>query len=507
MTAPRVRLLRCLALLVLASFGFASGCAGSEFSVGSSTGNGGVSTGGANSSGGGSATTGGTRGSGGSSSKGDGGEPPGGAPANSSCQAPSDCNDHDPCTIDRCSGEGTCDFRPRCTAGEVCCRGVCGECCDESGCDDQVACTKDTCVAGACTHTPDDTACSETQYCSSTDDCRAKVPCQVDVDCDDGDPCTSEVCEGNQCVRSPCADGLTCCPGQGCAECCSDAQCHDQDACTRDSCVDGRCQRSQLCGAGLDCCLSADQQSATCGACCSASDCDDHVACTIDLCTTTGCAHVIDSTQCATSETCNAAIGCQRAAQCTEAGDCKSPVDSPCIEPACQNGLCSFPNCSAGEKCCQDGCRSCCSDTDCADAYDCTVDRCVAGTCQNEPSNDRCSGGFECRPSAGGCVECTSSGECDDENPCTTDRCESNRCTHVNTCAARGQLCCGNACAACCTDYDCVPNPLPAPAGKVCQSYACEAGKCVTKSATCAVTTSCCPVGGCTLLGLCKSGG
>jgi hypothetical protein len=64
-------------------------------------------------------------------------------------------------------------------------------------------------------------------------------------------------------------------------------------------------------------------------------------------------------------------------------------------------------------------------------------------------------------------------------------------------------LCCGNACGECCTDYDCVPDPLPVSPGKACLSYSCQSGKCFTKSAQCAATTSCCPVGGCVLLGLC----
>lgn len=503
MKAPVVRILSC-AMLVWTALGVVSGCAGSEFtsgnaagalgSSGSSGASGAHSTGGSSANQGGSTTSGGTSGAAGSSAA--------GTPGEMSCQAPSDCNDRNPCTIDRCQGDGSCDYRPRCASGEVCCGGVCGECCVDEDCDDSVDCTVDSCSDGSCRHVGDDEQCGDNRYCSSVDGCRTRVPCQVDIDCDDGDPCTTDSCQDNVCLRAACADGLSCCPGQGCAECCNDAQCHDPDACTRDSCQDGRCSRPPLCDEGLLCCLSADEQSATCGACCSASDCDDQLACTVDLCTTTGCAHVPDSSQCGTNEICHATLGCQQTSECAGPSEC--PTSDPCLTPLCQNGRCDFAPCADGQTCCKDGCQGCCADTDCADSFDCTVDRCVEGVCQNEPANERCSTGFECRPSAGGCVECVGAAECDDKNPCTTDRCDGNRCAHGSACATQGKLCCSSGCAECCTDYDCVPSPLPVAPNKLCQSYSCNAGKCVTKSAMCPATSSCCPVGGCILLGLCS---
>ncbi len=63
-----------------------------------------------------------------------------------------------------------------------------------------------------------------------TASCTLEIPgvtcCRAASDCDDGNPCTSDVCE-------PAGTGCTHAPAAG--------ACHDDDDCTADSCVDGAC--------------------------------------------------------------------------------------------------------------------------------------------------------------------------------------------------------------------------------------------------------------------------
>jgi hypothetical protein len=79
------------------------------------------------------------------------------------CETSEDCDDSDACTRDTCL-EGACRHIPEAD----CCRA-------DDECDDEDACTLDECLEGECTHT-------------ATDCCRS------DSDCDDADPCTQDVC-------------------------------------------------------------------------------------------------------------------------------------------------------------------------------------------------------------------------------------------------------------------------------------------------------------------------
>ena len=70
-------------------------------------------------------------------------------------------------------------------------------CATAGECDDEDACTTDTCAAGACVFTP--------------------------VACDDGNPCTTDACVGGACQSVP-------------------LDCDDGADCTQDGCTDGACQ-------------------------------------------------------------------------------------------------------------------------------------------------------------------------------------------------------------------------------------------------------------------------
>jgi cysteine-rich repeat protein/parallel beta-helix repeat protein len=70
--------------------------------------------------------------------------------------------------------------------------------------------------------------------------------CQTDVDCDDGNGCTNDVCQGGACVN-------TAIPGCG-GPCATAADCDDGNACTEDVCQAGACQNNPIPGCGAPIC-------------------------------------------------------------------------------------------------------------------------------------------------------------------------------------------------------------------------------------------------------------
>ncbi len=72
------------------------------------------------------------------------------------------------------------------------------ECTVDADCDDGVTCTDDTCVAGVCVYTPDDTVCDDGLLCNGLETCDAQLDCQdgtpacdpATEDCIEGDPPT-----------------------------------------------------------------------------------------------------------------------------------------------------------------------------------------------------------------------------------------------------------------------------------------------------------------------------
>jgi hypothetical protein len=202
-------------------------------------------SGGTSGTGGSAGTT--TAGSGGSQSQnngGEGGEAPMGAGGDMGtagggpdCALPADCDDDNACTIDSCN-TGTCYHLPN--------QGPCE--------DDQNSCTTDFCSGIVCTH-PSNGTCA----------------CQTPEDCDDSNPCTNDSCDGNKCVyvgnTDPCADDGDSCtddvcmpiganlqggvcshPDNGTCLCEFDSQCDDTNPCTVDDCTD----EHQCSNMGLD---------------------------------------------------------------------------------------------------------------------------------------------------------------------------------------------------------------------------------------------------------------
>ncbi len=90
--------------------------------------------------------------------------------------------------------------------------------CDPTMCDDDVACTIDTCELGACRNEPDDSLCEEGFTCDVMAGCPPRV-CEADSQCGDG-----VICNGMEvCTDMSCAAGTP-------------VDCDDADACTDDIC-------------------------------------------------------------------------------------------------------------------------------------------------------------------------------------------------------------------------------------------------------------------------------
>lgn len=400
----------------------------------------------------------------------------GGGSVSPQCGGPEDCNDGDVCTADFCTVDGVCAVAPKCSGLDKCCGGDCAQCCDDDDCDDGIACTTNTCFAGQCMYLPDDADCGPNEFCSVTESCRPKVPCDdtatnAAAACADASLCTSDSCVNGFCQNQFCDKGTVCCATGCAAECCDDSQCNkDDDPCTVGSCQDGVCHTVPLCQNGDKCCPSADGKSASCGACCSSAECDDKVGCTEDACTGARltCSNNPNNAKCGAGEVCSAQNGCQKQIECDDAGDCGQ---EPCGR--CEQGTCKY-DCATGKQCCKDTstCAVCCSDTACDDGIACTVDKCSTTGCTHEPVNANCGAtGYICDPTLGGCVQCTSDRHCDDANTCTLDSCDLNThaCVHVSTCE-------------CQTGFDCAKVlqtdiSQPIPVGKC---HACVDGTCKT---------------------------
>ena len=171
------------------------------------------------------------------------------------------CDDHDPCTLDRCDpATGACLHDPAPDGG---------------ACDDQDACTTlDRCAAGACKGLTLGNCCGN-GYCEAGETCGCDADCHGQP-CDAPDACTDNAtCQGGLClgelVPACCGNGL-CEPGETCA-CAADCQgqpCAAADACVTAAtcqpdgacgggqplavcCGDGVCSASELCDCALDC--------------------------------------------------------------------------------------------------------------------------------------------------------------------------------------------------------------------------------------------------------------
>ncbi|HEV8608660.1 MAG TPA: hypothetical protein VGS98_01130 [Thermoanaerobaculia bacterium] len=275
---------------------------------------------------------------------------------------------------DQCHDAGTCDPST----------GTCSNPAktDGSACTDGNACTTDTCQAGVCTST-NSVTCTASDQCHVAGTCDPSTggcsnPAKTDGSaCDDNNACTTDTCQAGVCTGT---NSVTCTASDQChnAGTCDSATgacsnpaktdgsaCDDNNACTTDSCQTGVCTgtNSVTCTAS-DQCHAAGTCDPSTGACSNpaktdGSACDDNNACTTDSCQAGVCAGTNSVT-------------CTPLDQCHVAGICDTAT-----------GACSNPNKANGASCDADaGGDAACDDPD----------TCVNGACQanHHPNTEVC---------------------------------------------------------------------------------------------------------------------
>jgi len=368
------------------------------------------------------------------------------------------------------------------------CDGVDNDCdgqIDENTCEDDNPCTADICggIAG-CVHNNKQGSCNaDDSVCTEGDKCLdGKCAAGTDLDCNDGNVCTTDLCK----------------PDKGCAyEPKDNTPCNADDSpCTvADSCKGGACEagKAKNCGSSDFCVLG--KCNLVTGKCSftykTGTPCNDGNACTAgEACVENVCKGkplaCNDGSTC-TTESCDPAKGCVFVANpgvCND-GDACTKSDG------CQGGKCvGLPlNITA----------------DCDDLNACTKDTCKAAT---------------------GCVHApVSVGGCEDGNPCTTgDLCKAGKCesgTNLCTCTKDldcgakedGNLCNGTLyCNKVGVPWTCKVNPATVIKCDTSQNNACQTNACDAKSGKCAFIVAPdskpCNADGnlCTVGDTCKSG-
>lgn len=266
----------------------------------------------------------------------------------SGCLSDEECRDGDPC-----NGEERCDpGTGACAAGTPAADGTgCGE-------EPRRICLGGTCGVSECGDGFVDPGAGESCDPPSAGSCseRCRRRCTTSAECEDGNACTSNLCDAGECASivftdgSPCGAGRVCCGG-ACTGCCTDEHC----SAPTPACCGGVCR-----------------------ACCADDDCDDGNQCTADRCVAAACRH--------------------------------DPVPDL---TACSRGLCCAGACVVGASCCRDedctaGCRGEARPCDafipgdCADQIGCTP--VGGGECVDSASPMMCDLGNEVDCAACGCT-------------------------------------------------------------------------------------------------------
>ena len=249
--------------------------------------------------------------------------------------------------------------------------------CDDVECDDGNPCTADLCEAGVCLYPPEkDAPCEDGDACTVHDLCSAEGFCMggSPAECDDDDPCTNDSCNSETgCRNAPLVDG---------------AGCDDGDACTLgDTCVEGNCSGSaKVCADdGNPCTILSGCDSAS-GEClfedvADQTECEDGSVCSVnDTCIDGVCTG--EDVACDDGNSCTT-DGCDPETGCTHA-----PTEGPCDD----GNLCTIGDlCEEGS--CVPGALQSCDDENV-----CTDDSCDAetGECVVTPNTANCDDGDLC---------------------------------------------------------------------------------------------------------------
>ncbi len=282
----------------------------------------------------------------------------GGTPAE--CSKDGDCKDGQVCAAGKCEAAPEAE----CTEDEDCPSGNCDK---ESGQCLGAACQGDEdCPEGTC-NTESGTCDLPEVGCQSDDDCESGLcdsgtgkciedaaDCQEDGECNDDDACTEDSCQegkcknvhiasescclsDNDCVPANACQAISCqdfsCESQAIADCClEDAECDDGNAMTQDLCEENVCANP-----GLACYFDA--------------DCDDGNACTIDTCKQQHCENPVsaDPLCCLVDEECDdgkpeTTDSCVDFQCVFKSETCVNDIDcadsNPCTSEACNQGVC-----------------------------------------------------------------------------------------------------------------------------------------------------------------------
>ena len=372
---------------------------------------------------------------------------------------PYNCDDSLSCTEDTWNGNGTC--------GHALNSGTCligGKCYADGGANTQNACqicaadTKPTAwsFAAAGTACNDNNALTCNDVCNNAGVCAGTpVACAADSDCDDNLACTTDTCNAsNECeatvMANYCLIGGECyadndadpaniclvCDSATAADAWSNAAntttCDDGNAGTIDDiCTDGVCA-----GIVPDCMVN--------------DDCNDNLDCTTDICNDSNeCENTLMADYCLIEDVCYAEAAADPANVCLV---CDSATATDAWTNAANTTSCDDENAGTINDICTDGvCAGivpdCLIDTDCNDNLDCTTDTCNASNeCENNLMADYCLIDTVCYANdavnAGNiCLVCDSAEAtdawsnadsttaCDDGNACTVnDVCQSGMC-------------------------------------------------------------------------------
>jgi hypothetical protein len=307
------------------------------------------------------------------------------------------------CSPFTCQGAATC--AATCTSssqcasgfscvGNVCVAGVCGNGTVESGeqCDAGAANgTAGSCCTSSCTFKTSGTVCrAAASECDLAEACTgAAGACPTDgfktngtACADDGNPCTTDTCQGGTCTHAAGNAGTVC------------------------RVAAGECDLAETCTGSSTTCPADGFK--TNGTACT----DDGNPCTTDLCQSGTCTHAAGNA----GTVCRAAAGeCDLAETCTGSST-TCPTDgfkangtgcaddgNPCTTDLCQSGACAHAAGNAGAVC-----------------------RAAAGECDLA---ETCTGSSTACPTDG--LKANGTACTDDGNPCTTDTCQGGTCTHA----------------------------------------------------------------------------
>jgi hypothetical protein len=319
-----------------------------------------------------------------------------------------------------CSEEGltACDAK---TPAEEVCNGLDDNCdgdLDEDSCDDDNACTADTCLGEeGCQHEPLEAGeCFDGNPCTVADHCVAGECIGTPALCNDDNPCTDDSCdETGGCIftdnTAKCDDGDVCTVGDLCdaglcagysvnCQCESDIDCaqlEDDDVCNGTLVCDTN-SIPHLCvvdpGTVKECPVPQGL-----GAFCLAAVCDSE----------TGACSIVPANE---GFSCNDTNACTMGEYCVD-GECSEGIAVNCND----GNLCTDDVCDPQEGCKHTPNAAPCNDSDPCTTNDfCTAGNCVGGSEVDCDDGDLCNGAESC-DQALGCIP----GEaltCDDGDIC-----------------------------------------------------------------------------------------